>query len=191
MQRSIIPRYLGLAKCQPRTCGSRCFSISASRRANTLMETSGFSETQLQVREAIAKICSNFPDVGSNVTPANMFIISDIHFQIYVTYVLAIHLSILLSIVVRNTGQHTTNQENILTSFMLPLLKMGGLELHFQKSLVDQDWGFQKPQWCCTQSRRVEPGLQELSLYTQVRFTELLLTCDWQSPRRIRNSTCC
>ncbi|EPE31386.1 Acyl-CoA dehydrogenase NM [Glarea lozoyensis ATCC 20868] len=26
------------------------------------METSGFSDTQLQVREAIAKICSNFPD---------------------------------------------------------------------------------------------------------------------------------
>ena len=41
----------------------RLFSVSARRRANTLMETSGFSDTQLQVREAIAKICSNFPDV--------------------------------------------------------------------------------------------------------------------------------
>jgi acyl-CoA dehydrogenase len=29
------------------------------------METSGFSDTQLQVREAIGKICSNFPDVSS------------------------------------------------------------------------------------------------------------------------------
>lgn len=28
------------------------------------METSGFSDTQLQVREAIAKICSKFPDVS-------------------------------------------------------------------------------------------------------------------------------
>jgi acyl-CoA dehydrogenase len=34
------------------------------------METSGFSDTQLQVREAIAKICSNFPDVGSEVWPS-------------------------------------------------------------------------------------------------------------------------
>lgn len=33
---------------------------------NPLMETSGFSDTQLQVREAIAKICSNFPDVSSD-----------------------------------------------------------------------------------------------------------------------------
>ncbi|KAH8597113.1 acyl-CoA dehydrogenase fadE12 [Bisporella sp. PMI_857] len=41
---------------------SRRLSSSAPRRANTLMETSGFSDTQLQVREAIAKICSNFPD---------------------------------------------------------------------------------------------------------------------------------
>jgi acyl-CoA dehydrogenase len=32
-------------------------------RANTLMETSGFSDTQLEVREAIAKICSRYPDV--------------------------------------------------------------------------------------------------------------------------------
>ena len=28
-----------------------------------MMETSCFSETQLTVRDAIAKICSNFPDV--------------------------------------------------------------------------------------------------------------------------------
>ena len=39
---------------------SRCFSISASRR---IMETSGFTPEQLTVREAISKICSNFPDV--------------------------------------------------------------------------------------------------------------------------------
>ncbi|KAI9645614.1 hypothetical protein NHQ30_006356 [Ciborinia camelliae] len=31
-------------------------------KANNLMETSGFSSTQLEVREAIAKICSKYPD---------------------------------------------------------------------------------------------------------------------------------
>ncbi|TVY41708.1 Acyl-CoA dehydrogenase [Lachnellula occidentalis] len=40
----------------------RRFSASVPRRTNTLMETSGFSDTQLQVRDAIGKICSNFPD---------------------------------------------------------------------------------------------------------------------------------
>lgn len=38
---------------------SRCFSISTPRR---IMETSGFTSEQLTVREAISKICSNFPD---------------------------------------------------------------------------------------------------------------------------------
>ncbi|KAH7385030.1 acyl-CoA dehydrogenase-like protein [Cadophora sp. MPI-SDFR-AT-0126] len=42
--------------------GSRCFSVSLPRQANTLMETSGFSDTQLQVRESISKICSKYPD---------------------------------------------------------------------------------------------------------------------------------
>jgi hypothetical protein len=59
----IIPRCVRVTNRYPRiTSFSRSFSVSISRRANTLMETSGFSDTQLQVREAIAKICSNFPD---------------------------------------------------------------------------------------------------------------------------------
>ena len=37
----------------------RTFSVSKSLR---IMELSGFSEAQLDVKEAIAKICSNFPD---------------------------------------------------------------------------------------------------------------------------------
>ncbi|KAK8217421.1 hypothetical protein M8818_001177 [Zalaria obscura] len=37
----------------------RSFSVS---RAQRLMETSGFTDEQLTVREAISKICSNFPD---------------------------------------------------------------------------------------------------------------------------------
>ena len=31
------------------------------------METSGFSDTQLQVREAISKICSKYPNVSSDL----------------------------------------------------------------------------------------------------------------------------
>jgi len=41
---------------------SREFSVCMPYQANTLMETSGFTETQVQVREAVAKICSGFPD---------------------------------------------------------------------------------------------------------------------------------
>ena len=65
LSRRYIPRCLNAVKRHhfsiPR---SRPFSISVQRRANRLMETSGFSDTQLEVREAIAKICSNFPDVS-------------------------------------------------------------------------------------------------------------------------------
>jgi hypothetical protein len=45
----------------------RCFSMGERRRASTkmsLMEMSGFSETQVQVREAVGKICEDFPEVG-------------------------------------------------------------------------------------------------------------------------------
>lgn len=38
----------------------RCFSKTQPR---PLMETSGFTESQLLVREAISKICANYPDV--------------------------------------------------------------------------------------------------------------------------------
>lgn len=40
-------------------CTARAFSVTAQRK---LMETSGFSEEQLTVRDAIFKICENFPD---------------------------------------------------------------------------------------------------------------------------------
>jgi acyl-CoA dehydrogenase len=66
MQRALIPRCLGVANrgfSHIKFPISRPFSISLPRRANTLMETSGFSDTQLEVREAISKICTNFPDV--------------------------------------------------------------------------------------------------------------------------------
>jgi hypothetical protein len=36
------------------------------------MEMSGFSETQLQVREAVGKICEDFPDVGCLVSFASL-----------------------------------------------------------------------------------------------------------------------
>ncbi|KAG9229177.1 acyl-CoA dehydrogenase family protein [Amylocarpus encephaloides] len=64
MMRVPIVRSVFIRSCRPPIICSqrRKFSISRPLRANTLMETSGFSDTQLQVREAIAKICSNFPD---------------------------------------------------------------------------------------------------------------------------------
>ncbi|ESZ99081.1 acyl-CoA dehydrogenase [Sclerotinia borealis F-4128] len=40
----------------------RTFTASTSVRVNTLMEKSGFSDTHMEVREAIAKICSKYPD---------------------------------------------------------------------------------------------------------------------------------
>jgi len=35
----------------------------AHRHFSTIMDTSGFTEIQLTVREAVSKICSKFPDV--------------------------------------------------------------------------------------------------------------------------------
>lgn len=43
----------------------RAFSVTTSR---PLMQTLGFSEEQLTVRDAIFKICSNFSDVGLHNT---------------------------------------------------------------------------------------------------------------------------
>ena len=40
---------------------SRCFSLTPSPR---LMGMTGFTQAQLDVREAVAKICANYPDVG-------------------------------------------------------------------------------------------------------------------------------
>lgn len=69
MHRTFFSRSLGLGK-SIYPCANynsvRRLSITVPRRANTLMETSGFSETQLEVRDAISKICSNFPDVSSH-----------------------------------------------------------------------------------------------------------------------------
>lgn len=42
------------------TVRSRCFSFTSSTQ---LMEMTGFTQEQLEVREAVAKICANYPDV--------------------------------------------------------------------------------------------------------------------------------
>ena len=47
-------------------CQSRVFSVSSCR---PIMEMSGFTPEQLDVREAVSKICSKYPDVCS----AHMF----------------------------------------------------------------------------------------------------------------------
>lgn len=59
-----ISRSVGI-RLNQNAVARRAFTASTSLRANTLMETSGFSDTQLEVREAIAKICSKYPDVRS------------------------------------------------------------------------------------------------------------------------------
>ncbi|OAA50640.1 Acyl-CoA dehydrogenase/oxidase [Metarhizium rileyi] len=50
-----------LARCQPwlpgRPLQSRCFSASQTRR---VMETTGFTENQLMVRDSISQICTRF-----------------------------------------------------------------------------------------------------------------------------------
>ncbi len=54
-----------------RSAGTRAFSVSTRREFESLMEMSGFSETQMQVRDAVSKICGRFPDV------------SILHFQVF------------------------------------------------------------------------------------------------------------
>lgn len=69
MQRTFFHSCIQLTKRQfPNKTqnAKRLFTASLPRKANTLMEISGFSDTQLQVRDAISKICSNFPDVSSS-----------------------------------------------------------------------------------------------------------------------------
>lgn len=42
--------------------------MTGSRQLESLMEMSGFSETQLEVREAVGRVCEEFPDVSDEVT---------------------------------------------------------------------------------------------------------------------------
>jgi hypothetical protein len=88
------------------------------------METSGFSDTQLQVREAIGKICTNFPDVS--------------RYQI-------LEWNELLKTTQRNTGRHMMSLESTLMNYMLLCLKMVGLGLLYPKTLEDLAWESQKP----------------------------------------------
>lgn len=126
MQR-IIPRCFGnITRHQARMpfYASRQFSVSIPRQANTLMETSGFSDTQLQVREAIAKICSNFPDVSLGYWP---FMCEQG-----------------LKLVFRNIGLHMMNRESILMNYIEHYQKMVGLVLLFRKSLEGLVWAYQR-----------------------------------------------
>jgi len=81
------------------------------------METSGFSEIQLSVREAIAKICSNFPDVSRKR--------QDRKLSLKTWY--------------RITGRLMMNRESILMSYIELCRKMDGLALHYLRILVDLD----------------------------------------------------
>jgi len=130
---TLASRYLRIGRCNllsktprrvskhPQSIGRR-FSVSSPQRANTLMETSGFSDTQLQVREAVGKICSNFPDASHSPR---------IHTFKSITGN-------------RNTGPNMMNSASILMSFMRPLLRMDGLALLCKKNLVEPDWASRK-----------------------------------------------
>lgn len=76
------------------------------------METSGFTEEQLTVREAIQKICSNFPDVrpGSSLKPDEALIVET-----------------------RNIGLNMMKMPSIRTSSTLLCPRMDGLGLPFLK----------------------------------------------------------
>jgi hypothetical protein len=82
------------------------------------METSGFSDTQLQVREAIAKICSDFPDVSiPSSNPGVNILIFDC----------------------RITGQLVMSRGNIPMNCTPLYPRMVGLALPYQKILADLD----------------------------------------------------
>jgi hypothetical protein len=49
----------------------------------SLMEMSGFSETQLQVREAVGKICEDFPDVGGHPLLSYSPLFSSVYERLY------------------------------------------------------------------------------------------------------------
>ena len=85
------------------------------------METSGFSDTQLQVREAVAKICSNFPDVCALAVDEHAFLKHN-----------------------RNTGQHTMSLGSILMNFTLLLQSMAGLALLSRRISEELGLGSQK-----------------------------------------------
>jgi len=59
----------------------RAFSVTSCAR---IMETSGFTESQMDVREAIFKICAKYPDVSSSVSFLLYPISSILHISIRV-----------------------------------------------------------------------------------------------------------
>ena len=125
MSQRCISKCLGIGKhtiFRTHVARSRSFSVTAKRNSNTLMETSGFSEIQLSVREAIAKICSNFPDVSRKRQDRK------ISFKTWY----------------RSTGRLVMNRESILMSYIELCRKMDGLALRYLRILVDLDWEFQK-----------------------------------------------
>jgi hypothetical protein len=130
MASKLISRHIGWASrvSRPATkCpnhSSRPFSATVSRKSNTLMETSGFSETQLEVRRAIAKICEKFPEASRSWQPW--------------------HPNYSLTMSCRNIGLSATRQEHILANYMLHLQRTDGLGSRYPPILVVEDLGFRK-----------------------------------------------
>jgi hypothetical protein len=104
--------------CSYPSIQSRNFSLTTSR---FLMEVSGFTQGQLDVREAVSKICSQYPDVG---TPCPSFanpIDPD-----------------------RNIGWNGITPESIRTNYIEISQETGGLALHYPKSLEELGWVYQR-----------------------------------------------
>ena len=88
------------------------------------METSGFSEEQLTVRDAIFKICENFPDVGV-FSRARSIVTVRLRER-------------------RDIGLNEMKPRNILMSSMQPWQKMVGLALLYQNLSVAPASGYLK-----------------------------------------------
>jgi hypothetical protein len=90
------------------------------------MELSCFSEEQLTVRDAIGKICSNFPDVCMS------------------PWILQLRFAVCVSPWSRNTGPSVMSRANIPMSFTLPYPRMVGLGSRYPKSWEELGWVFRR-----------------------------------------------
>lgn len=101
----------------------RAFTQTSQRR---IMDTSIFTENQLMVKDAISKICSQFPDVrrfnGRGTMSQSELISSD-----------------------RNTGLNVMRPGSIPMNSMPSWPRLGGLGLLCRRSLEERVWVFQRP----------------------------------------------
>ena len=110
----------------------RAFSATP---ANRIMELSCFSSEQLMVRDAISKICANFPDVRPHPLLPTLFVCSWGNSE---------RRADRLSLFRRNTGLHATSPVSIRTNYTLHWRKMDGLGLRCPRTWAGLGWGFRR-----------------------------------------------